>query len=104
LRSEQLSCKGRRFAGLFVGYRRELLPAAATSLFDWFFLRPPVPTLPESTARSNKPLMACTEHWKSIPVLPMFRAYPLASDLRFPARRALNTRGSARPEMPWMKS
>jgi hypothetical protein len=37
---------------------------------------------------SNKPLMACREHWKSLPVLPMFRTYPLASDLRFPARRA----------------
>ena len=32
-----------------------------------------------ATAHPNKPLMACTRHWKSRRVLPMFRAHPLAS-------------------------
>jgi len=45
--------------------------------------------LPPKRARSNKPLMACNEHWKSHLVLPMFRVHPLAFDPGlFPAVRA----------------
>src|SRR6202047_779551 len=35
--------------------------------------------------------MACTEHWKSARVLPMFRTQPLASDRDIPATRAPRT-------------
>jgi len=51
----------------------------------------------------NKPLMACREHWKSLPVLPMFRTHPLASDPQ--VRRCAPERSAAtRLEMPiWMK-
>jgi hypothetical protein len=54
--------KAGRNAGLFVGAPAELLPAAAI----------PHPPSLENMARFNKPLMACTGHWKSRPVLPMF--------------------------------
>src|SRR6202158_3420997 len=34
--------------------------------------------------------MACREHWKSAPVLPMFRAHPLAFDPGLPGDARLN--------------
>jgi hypothetical protein len=52
----------------------------------------------------NKPLMACKEHWKSARVLPMFRAHPLASDLRFSGDARPNAARLTRLELPaWMK-
>ena len=40
----------------------------------------------------NKPLMVCTRHWKSAPVLPTFRAHPLASAFRIFRRWRARTR------------
>jgi hypothetical protein len=67
-----------------------------------FLLAVPVKLLPaaaimrllslENAMPRNKPLMVLTRHWKSIPVLPMFRADLLASDPGF-RRARLNLRG-----------
>jgi hypothetical protein len=46
----------------------------------------------ENAMPRNKPLMVLTRHWKSSPVLPMFRVHPLASDPGF-RRERLNVRG-----------
>ncbi len=82
--------KGRPRAGLFVcaHVRASSLPAAATAQV----LQP----------SRNNPLMVCTRHWKSLPVLPMFRAYPLASDPGFRGDARLNAARLTRLEMPIM--
>jgi hypothetical protein len=41
----------------------------------------------ENNTYANKPLMACTGHWKSFTVLPMFRTHPMASDPGNPGAR-----------------
>jgi hypothetical protein len=100
------------FAVLFV----LALPTAAITarlfLSDAFSSREPVSTPHqvrgrlslESAISQNYPLMACTEHWKSPHVLPMFRTHPLASDPRLPEDARLNAARSTRLGMPiWMK-
>jgi hypothetical protein len=52
------------------------------------FLLGPVHFTRPRRGHRNKPLMACSGHWKSARVLPMFRAHPLASDPQAPAVRA----------------
>jgi hypothetical protein len=54
------------------GATTELLPAAAIATFLTHFLRTNGPASLENAMSRNKPLMDCTGHWKSIPVLPMF--------------------------------
>src|ERR1019366_10196996 len=59
-------------------------------LFVWC-AGPATRSLPCNPIR-NKPLMACSQHWKSARVLPMFRMHPLASDPGF--RRCAPERGA----------
>jgi hypothetical protein len=87
-----------------------LLPLAAISILARFLRAnrfPPTDQVRghaslENATRESIPLMVFTRHWKLTPVLPMFRAYSLASD-RFPATRLFSC-VFPRPEMPtWMK-
>jgi len=50
-----------------------LLPAAAIATFLARFLRTNGSASLKNAMPRNKPLMACTKHWKSFHVLPMFR-------------------------------
>jgi len=85
-----------------------LLPAAAIAFLNAFSSSEPVPISLENVMPRNKPLMACTKHWKSFHVLPMFRVHPSALDPGIrrcaPERGASDALEIADLEMPiWMK-
>jgi hypothetical protein len=86
----------------------KLLPAAAIATFLPRFLRTNGSASLKNAMSRNKPLMACTKHWKSFHVLPMFRRLPLAFDPGIrrcaPERGASDALEIADLEMPiWMK-